>query len=81
MLCLNIANTTIITVKNVDYRCVIDSISKYEAINLLKIQLLEIESVYKNIALIFSLFKTNYFFYFFCLIYIKWLIAWTSISL
>ena len=36
MLCLNIANTTIITVKNVDYRCVIDSISKYEAINLLK---------------------------------------------
>ena len=81
MLWLNITNTTIITVKNVDYRCVIDSISKYEAINLLKIQLLEIESVYKNIALIFSLFKTNYFFYFFCLIYIKWLIAWTSISL
>ena len=36
MLCLNIANTTIITVKNVDDRCVIDSISKYEAINLLK---------------------------------------------
>ena len=81
MLWLNITNTTNITVKNVDYRCVIDSISKYEAINLLKIQLLEIESVYKNIALIFSLFKTNYFFYFFCLIYIKWLIAWTSISL
>ena len=81
MLWLNITNTTIITVKNVDYRCVIDSISKYEAINLLKIQLLEIEIVYKNIALIFSLFKTNYFFYFFCLIYIKWLIAWTSISL
>ena len=81
MLWLNITNTTIITVKNVDYRCVIDSISKYEAINLLKIQLLEIESVYKNIALIFSLFETNYFFYFFCLIYIKWLIAWTSISL
>ena len=81
MLWLNITNTTNITVKNVDYRCVIDSISKYEAINLLKIQLLEIEIVYKNIALIFSLFKTNYFFYFFCLIYIKWLIAWTSISL
>ena len=36
MLCLNISNITIITVKNVDYRCIIHNISKSEAINLLE---------------------------------------------
>ena len=33
---LNISNVTIITVKNVDYCCIIHNISKCEAINLLK---------------------------------------------
>ena len=36
MFCLNISDITIITVKNVDYRCIIHNISKYEAINLLQ---------------------------------------------
>ena len=36
ILCLNISDITIITVKNVDYRCIIHNISKPEAINLLK---------------------------------------------
>ena len=36
MLCLNISNITIITVKNIDYQCTIHNISKSEAINLLK---------------------------------------------
>ena len=36
MLCLNISDIAIITVKNVDYRCIIYNISKSEAINLLE---------------------------------------------
>ena len=64
ILCLNITDITIITVKNVDYRCVIHSISKYEAINLLKIQFLEIVGICTNIVLIFSLLKTVFFAYF-----------------
>ena len=66
ILCLNISDVAVITAKNVDYRCVIYNISKSEAINLLE--------------KIFSLFKT-FFLWFFCLVYTKWLILWTSISL
>ena len=33
---LSISNISIITVKNIDYRCIIHNISKSEAINLLK---------------------------------------------
>ena len=36
ILCLNISGITIITVKNIDYRCIIHNISKSEAINLLE---------------------------------------------
>ena len=36
MLSVNISNISIITVKNADYRCIIHSISKSEAINLKK---------------------------------------------
>ena len=36
MLRVNISDVGIITVKNVDYCCVIRSISKYEAINILE---------------------------------------------
>ena len=41
ILCLNISDITIITVKNVDYRCIIHNISKPEAINSLKNSVLE----------------------------------------
>ena len=41
MLSVNIGDIAIITVKNVDYRCIIYNISKSEAINLLKISVLE----------------------------------------
>ena len=41
MLCLTISDITIITIKNVDYRCIIHNISKSEAINLLKNSILE----------------------------------------
>ena len=41
MLCLNISGTAIITVKKVDYCCIIHNISKSEAINLLKTSVLE----------------------------------------
>ena len=41
MLCLNISDFTINTVKNVDYRCIIYNISKSEAVHLLKRFVLE----------------------------------------
>ena len=41
MLSVNISNIAIITVKNVDYRCIIHNIIKSEAINLLKNSVLE----------------------------------------
>ena len=83
MLYLNISDIVIITVKNVDYRCIMYNISKSEAINLSENSVLEDGGyIYKkNMVLIFSLFKTDFFFNFFCLLYIKWLILWTSISL
>ena len=41
MLSVNISDTVIITVKNVDYRCIIDIISKSVAIKFLKNFILE----------------------------------------
>ena len=41
ILCLNVSDIAIITVKNVDYCCIIYNISKCEAINLLKNSVLE----------------------------------------
>ena len=41
MLSVNVSDLSIITVKNVDYRCIIHNISKSEAINLLKSAALE----------------------------------------
>ena len=41
MLCLNISDVAIITVKDVDYGCIIHDISKSEKINLLENSLLE----------------------------------------
>ena len=40
-LCVNISDITIITVKNVDYRCITHNISKYEAIYLFESVVLE----------------------------------------
>ena len=36
MLCLNISDITIITAKNVDYRCIIHNFNKSKAINFLE---------------------------------------------
>ena len=41
ILCLNISDIAIITVKKVDYCCIIHNISKSEAINLLKNTMVE----------------------------------------
>ena len=41
MLSVNISDIVIITVKNVDFRCIIHNISKSEAISLLKYSVLE----------------------------------------
>ena len=41
MLCLNISNIAIVTVKGVDYHCIIHDISKSEAIRLLENSVLD----------------------------------------
>ena len=41
MLSVNISNIAIVTIKNVDYHCIIHNISKPEAINLLENSVLE----------------------------------------
>ena len=41
MLCIDISDIALMTVKNVDYRCIIHNISKSEAINLLEKSVLE----------------------------------------
>ena len=66
MLIVNISDIVNITVKNVDYRCIIYNISKSEAINLLKNSVLENRGyISKNIALNFSLFKQFFFLFLF----------------
>ena len=62
MLSVTISDIAIITVKNVDYRCIIHSISKYEVINLLK------NSVLEDLAYCLkfqSVYSRQFFFYFF----------------
>ena len=48
MLCLNISDIAIITVKDVDYHCIIHEISKSEAIRLLENSVLDECRLYKN---------------------------------
>ena len=48
MVCFNLNDITIITVKNIDYRYIIHDISKSEVINLLEIAVLENVGIYKN---------------------------------
>ena len=75
MLCFNISNITIITVKNLDCRCIIHSISKSEAINSLK----KYVPVYHGYILKKRFFEIKFpslqdnSYYNFCLVYIKWL--------
>ena len=50
MLCVNIGDIAVITIKNVDSRCIIHNISKSETINLLENSVLEIgRYIYKKI--------------------------------
>ena len=53
VLCLNISDIGIITVKNADYCCIIHNISKSEAINLLENVELKIVGTYKKYCLNF----------------------------
>ena len=51
----------LLSLKNVDYRCIIHNISKSETINLLESAVLEGHRyIYKNIVLNFSLFKAGF---------------------
>ena len=62
MLNVNISNIAVITVKNVDFYCIILNISKSEAIHLVENSVLEKRGyIYKNIALNFSLSEADFF--------------------
>ena len=65
MMCLNISNIAIITVKNLDYSFIMYNISKSEAINLLQNHMLE----------------DFFFYFFFCLVYIQCLGVYASIGI
>ena len=52
MLCLNKSNIAIITVKNVDYHCIMYNISKSEGINLLENSVLDSISRSKAVNLL-----------------------------
>ena len=71
MLCLKLSDITVITV-------IIHNISKSEAINLIESAVSENRGYIKKYCLNFQSIQ---FFYFFCLVYIKLLILWTSVSL
>ena len=49
MLSVNISDIASITIKNVDYRCIIHNIIRSEAINLLKILFSKIVGIYKKV--------------------------------
>ena len=78
MLSVNIRDITIIAVKNVDYHCTIHNISKSDANNLLKNSLFEDRGYIKKIIV---LNVSQFFLYFFCLVYIKWLIIHLCITI
>ena len=62
MLSVNISDIAIITIANVEYRCIIHNIRKSETINSLNNSVLEdCAYIYKNIVLNFSLFKAVFF--------------------
>ena len=82
MLCLNISYITIVTVKNIDYCCIIHKISKSEAINLLENSVVEnCRYIYKKYCLKFQSIQDNFIFTIFVLLCIKCLIVWTFRSL
>ena len=56
MLCLNVSDIAIITVKNVDYCCIIYNISKSEVINLLENSVLEDRDYTRKCIVSFFLF-------------------------
>ena len=78
-LSVNINNIPISTIKNFDYRCTIHNISKSKTINLLEKSVLEMMDIYKKYCLNFRSIQNSFFFYLFCLVYIKWLIVWLII--
>ena len=71
MLCLDMSDITIITVKNIDYFCIIHNISKSEAITLLESVGLEKRGYIKKYCFNFqSIQDTSFFFSLFRVYYI-----------
>ena len=80
MLCLNIGDIAIITVKNINYVVLFITLANLKQLIYLKILFLKIVSIHKKHCLKFQAIQDS-FFLLFVLIYIKELILMTSISL
>ena len=61
LLCLNISDIAIITVKNVDYHCIMYDINKSESIHLLENSVLEDREYLLNLSLFETFFKKLFF--------------------
>ena len=61
MLSVDISNIVIVTIENVDYHCIIHSINKSEAINLLKNSVLEDVGIYKKTLPQFLVYSRQFF--------------------
>ena len=62
MLSVHISNIAIISVKNVDYCCIIRNIGKSEAIGLFKKMFLKVVGIYKKILSQISVYSKQFFF-------------------
>ena len=65
-LSVNISDIAIITIKNVDYHCIIRNITKCEAIYLLKNSGLGNRGYTQKVLTYFLAYSKEFFFYFFC---------------
>ena len=65
MLSVNVSDIAIITIKKIDYRCIVHNISKSEAGNLLENSVLEDRgSIYKKNCLKFKSIQSRVFYFF-----------------
>ena len=73
--CVNISDIAIMTIENVDYRCIVHIIRKFEAISSLKVLCLKIVRIYQKHCLNFWSSQSNFFLAFLFLFYKRWLMV------
>ena len=64
MLSVNISDITVITVENVDYRCIITTLANLKQLIYQKVLFLKTEGIYKTILSQISVFLRHFFYFF-----------------